>query len=93
MLGTIKCDNEKNTNDVKTVKKLMIILSEDKEKICELENKCERLEKRIPEVERKNNIIVFRITVENQKFVFSVLEKLNPLMEIKISERELNDIL
>lgn len=101
LLGAIKCENEKSTLDIKKHireenTKLMSLLSEHKEKISELESKCEKLEKRILDIERrsrKNNIIIFGIAIDNQKKIASaVLDRLNQLLEIDISERELNDI-
>lgn len=55
----MKCENEKSTNNIKEhIKqkniKLMSLLREHKEKICELQNKNERVEKRILEIERKS---------------------------------------
>lgn len=101
LLCALKDENKKNNQElIKHIEiensKLVNIIKQQNNKIAELENKCTKLEEKNIRLERryrKNNVVIFGLDIDAKgNIATTAIRKLNSLLGISLSERDLNNI-
>lgn len=72
----------KNTNDS------LRILKKTEKRICELQKRCNYLERKL----RKNNIIIFGLTLDGSDITSQTITKINNLLDLEFTVNDINNI-